>query len=136
MIERIGIGPTVKRIFIQSNINVVLLYFCVYYKKTYRKPRRTYSSLHLKHRSMLRHCIALLFDSNLNPFYRVESNLDFKDGNDSIIFSLDGVLSWCTCIKSNDSSLSSVMVDLIADKVLFNLENNLSASAVFTGNIV
>ena len=39
-------------------------------------------------------------------------------------------------IKSNDSSLSSVIVDLIADKVLFNLENNLSGSAVITGNVV
>ena len=28
------------------------------------------------------------------------------------------------------------MVDLIADKVLFNLENNLSGSAVITGNVV
>ena len=72
---------------------------------------------------MLWHRIALSFDSNLNPFY-------------NIIFSVDGVLSRCTCIKSNDSSLSSIMVDLIADKVLFNFENYPSGSAVFTGNVV
>ena len=86
---------------------------------------------------MLRRRIALSFHLNLNPFYSVKVNLlDFNDANDSIIFSIDGVLSRCTCIKSNDSSLSSVMVDLIADKVLFNLENNLSFSAVITGNVV
>ena len=62
--------------------------------------------------------------------------LDFNDANDSIILSIDGVLSGFTCIKSNASILSSVMVDLIADKVLFNLENNLSGSAVITGNVV
>ena len=92
--------------------------------------------LHLKHRPMLRRRIALLFALNLNPFYRVEGNLlDFKDANDSIIFSIDGVLSRCNYIKSNDSSLSSVMVDVIANKVLFNLENNLSGSTVVTGNV-
>ena len=86
---------------------------------------------------MLRRRIALSFDLNLNPFYSVKGNLlDFNDVNDSIIFSTDGVLSWCTCIKSNDSILSSGVVDLIADKVLFNLENNLSRSAVITGNVV
>ena len=93
--------------------------------------------LHLKHRPMLRRRIVLLLDLNLNPFYSVKVDLlDFNDANDSIIFSTDGVLSRCTCIKSNDSSLSSVIVDLIADKVLFNLENNLSGSAVITGNVV
>ena len=86
---------------------------------------------------MLRCRIALLFALNLNPFCSVKCNLlDFNDANDSIIFSIDSVLSRCTCIKSNDSSLSSVMVDLIADKVLFNLENNLSGSAVATGKVV
>ena len=86
---------------------------------------------------MLRRRIALSFDLNLNPFCSVKVNLlDFNDANDSIIFSIDGVLSRCTCIKSNASSLSSVMVDLIADWVLFNLENNLSGSAVITGNVV
>ena len=86
---------------------------------------------------MLRRRIVLSFDLNLNPFYSVTGNLlDFNDTNDSIIFSIDGVLSRCTCIKRNDSSLSSVMVDLIADNVLFNLENNLSGSAVITGNVV
>ena len=85
---------------------------------------------------MLRCRIALSFDMNLNPFYSVKVNLNFNDANDSIIFSIDGVLSRCTCIKSNDSSLSSVMVDMIADRVLFNLENNLSGSAVITGNVV
>ena len=85
---------------------------------------------------MLRRRIALSFYLNLNPFYSVKVNLlDFNEANDSIIFSIDGVLSRCTCTKSNDSSLSSVMVDLIADKVLFNLENNLSGSAVITGNV-
>ena len=93
--------------------------------------------LHLKHRPMLRRRIVLLLDLNLNPFYSVKVDLlDFNDANDSIIFSTDGVLSRCTCIKSNGSSLSSVMVDLIADRVLFNLENNLSGSAVITGNVV
>ena len=79
---------------------------------------------------MLRHRIALSFDLNLNPLYSVKVNLldFFNDANDSIIFSIDGVLSQCTCIKSNNSSLPSVMVDLITDKVLFNLENNLSGS--------
>ena len=92
--------------------------------------------LHLKHRPMLRRRIALSFDLNLNPFYSVKVNhLDFNDANDSIIFSTNGVLSRCTCIKSNDSILSFVMVDLIADKVLFNLENNLSSSAVITENL-
>ena len=38
--------------------------------------------------------------------------------------------------KVNDSSLSSAMVDMIADRVFFNLENNLSGSAVITGNVV
>ena len=86
---------------------------------------------------MLRRRIELSFDLNLNPFYSVKGNLlDFNDANDSIIFSTDGVLSWCTCIKSNDSILPSGMVDLIADNVLFNLENNLSRSAVITGNVV
>ena len=81
--------------------------------------------------------IALLFELKLNPFYSVKVNLlDFKDANDSIIFLVDGVLSRCTCIKSNDSSLSSVMVDLIADNLLFDLKNCLSASAVVTGNVV
>ena len=81
--------------------------------------------------------MAVSFDLNVNPFYSVEVNLlDFNDANDSITFSIDGVLSQCTCIKSNDSSLSSVMVDLIADKVLFNLENNLSSPAVIIGNVV
>ena len=28
------------------------------------------------------------------------------------------------------------MVDMIADRVFFNLENNLSGSAVITGNVV
>ena len=86
---------------------------------------------------MLRRRIALSFDLKLNLFCRAKSNLlDFNDANDLIIFSTDGVLSRCTSIKSNDSSLSSVMVDLIADKVLFNLENNISGSAVITGNVV
>ena len=81
--------------------------------------------------------MALSFHLNLNPFYSVKVNLlDFNDANDSIISSIDGVLSRCSCIKSNGSSLSSVMVDLIADKVLFNLENNLSGSAVITGNVL
>ena len=85
---------------------------------------------------MLRRRIALSFDSNLNRFYSVKVNLlDFNDANDSIIFSIDGVLARCTCIKNNDSSLFSVMVDLIADKVLFNLENSLSGFAVITGNV-
>ena len=93
--------------------------------------------LHLKHRPKLRRRIALSFDLNLNPFYSVKVNLlDFNDANDSNIFPIDGVLSRCTCIRSNDSSLSSLMVDLIAEKVLFNLENNLSGSAVITGNVV
>ena len=78
--------------------------------------------LHLKHQPMIRHRIVLSFDVNLNHFYSVKVNLlDFNDANDSIIFSIDGDLSRCTCIKSGDSSLSSVMVDLIADRVLFNL---------------
>ena len=86
---------------------------------------------------MLRRRIALSFDLNLDPFYSVKVNLlDFNHANDSVIFSIDGVLSRCACIKSNDSSLSSVIVDLIADKVLFNLENNLSGSAVITSNVV
>ena len=61
---------------------------------------------------MLRRRIALSFDLKVNL-------LDFNDANDSIILSIDGVLSGCTCIKSNDSSFPSVMVDMIADKVLF-----------------
>ena len=147
---------------------------------------------------MLRRRIALSFDLNLIPFYSVKVNLlDFNDSNDSIIFSIDSVLSRCTCINSNDSSLFSVMVDLIAqarrqlnwngggggmdsqykllsellsnqaafitspktslakhwgalppaplppsvygpvaDKVLLNVENNLSGSAVITSNVV
>ena len=80
--------------------------------------------------------MALSFDLNLNSFYSVKVNLlNFNDANDPIIFSVGGALSRCTCIKSNDSSLSSVMVDMIADKVLFNLENNLSGSEVITGNV-
>ena len=92
--------------------------------------------LNLKYRPTLRRPIALSFDLNLNPFYIVKLILLDFNANDSIIFSTDGVLSRCACIKSNDSSLSSVMVDLIANKVLFNLENNLSGSAVITGNVV
>ena len=93
--------------------------------------------LHLKHRPMLRRRMALSFDLNLNSFYSVKVNLlDFNDASDSIILSIDGALSRCTSIKSNDSSLSSVMVDMIADKVLFNLENNLSGSEGITGNVV
>ena len=93
--------------------------------------------LHLKHRPMLRRRIALSFDLNLNPFYSVKVNLlDFNDANNSLIFSIDSVLSRCTCIKSNDPSLFSIIVDLTADKVLFNLENNLSGSAVITSNVM
>ena len=75
--------------------------------------------------------MAFSFDLNLNPFYSVKVNL-LDDANDSIIFSIDGALSRCTCIKS----LSSVMVDPISDKVLLNLENNLSGSEVITGNVI
>ena len=86
---------------------------------------------------MFRRRIALSFDLNVNPFCSVKVNLlDFNEANDSIIFPIDGVLSRFTHINGNDSSLSSVMVDLIAEKVLFNLENNLSGSAVITGNVV
>ena len=86
---------------------------------------------------MLRRRIALLFDLNLNPFYIVKGNLiEFKDANDSIIFSVYAVLPRCTCIKSNNSSLSSIIVDLIADMALFNLENNLSGFVGVIGNLV
>ena len=82
--------------------------------------------------------MALSFDLNLNSFYSVKVNLlDFIDATNSIIFSTDGVLSRCTCIKSSVSSLSSVMFYLIADEVLFKLENNnFSTSEVVTGNVV
>ena len=86
---------------------------------------------------MLRRHIALSFDLNLYPFYSVKVNLlDFKDGNDSMIFSIDCVLSRCIPIKGNDSSLSSIIVDLIANKVVFDLKNNISGSTVITGNVV